>query len=63
VVNQIFGTFTGLGGSLLSFDWSQITWIGSPLITPWWAQANIIIGIVFCYWIIVPAMYYTNVRL
>jgi hypothetical protein len=63
VVNQLFGSSTGLGLGLFSFDWSQISWIGSPLITPWWAQVNLIVGVAFCYWVIVPAMYYTNVRL
>jgi len=31
VVNQLFGVRSGLGMSMLTFDWSQITWIGSPL--------------------------------
>lgn len=30
-VNQLFGVRTGLGMSFLTFDWSQISWIGSPL--------------------------------
>lgn len=30
-VNQLFGVRTGLGMSVLTFDWTQITWIGSPL--------------------------------
>lgn len=30
-INQIFGVRTGLGFSVITFDWSQITWIGSPL--------------------------------
>ena len=33
--------------SLITFDWNQITMIGSPLATPWWAEANIAIGFVF----------------
>jgi hypothetical protein len=33
-VNQIFGYRSGLGFSLLSFDWAQIALIGSPLATP-----------------------------
>ena len=61
VVNQLFGVSTGLGMSVLTFDWSQISWIGPPLATPWWAEVNIAIGFVLFYWIIVPIMYYTNV--
>jgi OPT family oligopeptide transporter len=34
VVNQLFGTQTGLGMSVLTFDWAQISFFGSPLIVP-----------------------------
>ncbi|KAL7423715.1 hypothetical protein Q5752_001297 [Cryptotrichosporon argae] len=60
IVNQLFGVSTGLGMGVLSFDWAQISWIGSPLTAPWWAEANVGIGFVLFYWIIVPIMYYTN---
>jgi len=30
-VNQLFGIRSGLGMSVLTFDWTQISWIGSPL--------------------------------
>jgi len=33
--------------SLITFDWAQIAYIGSPLATPWWAEANIVAGFVF----------------
>ncbi|EGO00748.1 hypothetical protein SERLA73DRAFT_167007 [Serpula lacrymans var. lacrymans S7.3] len=45
-VNQLFGVETGLGMSVLTFDWTQISWIGSPLMFPWWAEAHIFCG--FC---------------
>jgi OPT family small oligopeptide transporter len=35
--------------------------MGSPLSTPWWAEANIFFGFVVFYWIITPILYYTNV--
>ncbi|KZT36342.1 small oligopeptide transporter [Sistotremastrum suecicum HHB10207 ss-3] len=60
VVNQLFGTVSGLGMSLITFDWSQITYIGSPLATPWWAEANIMGGFVFFFWFLTPILYYTN---
>ena len=60
VVNQLFGESSGLGMSILTFDWTQMTYIGSPLATPWWAQGNIAGSIVFFYWFLCPILYYTN---
>lgn len=34
VVNTLFGSNTGLGMSILTFDWSMISYIGNPLVTP-----------------------------
>lgn len=63
VVNQLFGVASGLGMGLFSFDWSQIAFVASPLIVPWWAQLNIFGGFFVAFWIIAPIMYYTNVSL
>ncbi|KAH0835722.1 OPT oligopeptide transporter [Lanmaoa asiatica] len=67
VVNQLFGYVNGLGMSLVTFDWAQISYIGElvikwncPLATPWWAEANIFVGFVFFFWFLVPILYYTN---
>ncbi|KZT04573.1 OPT oligopeptide transporter, partial [Laetiporus sulphureus 93-53] len=60
VVNQLFGYTSGLGMSLITFDWSQIAYNGSPLPTPWWAEANIAVGFVFFFWILAPILYYTD---
>ncbi|KAF7981225.1 hypothetical protein HWV62_34575 [Athelia sp. TMB] len=60
-VNQMFGYVHGMGMSLITFDWAQITYTGSPLVTPWWAEANVAFGFVLFYWILTPALYYTNV--
>ncbi|XP_006456142.1 hypothetical protein AGABI2DRAFT_77707, partial [Agaricus bisporus var. bisporus H97] len=60
-INQIFGYKSGLGFSLLTFDWNQIAFTGSPLATPWWAEANVMIGFVFFFWFLTPILYYTNV--
>ncbi len=49
VVNQLFGTASGLGMSIFTFDWAQIAYIGSPLATPWWAEANIAGSMVLFY--------------
>lgn len=48
--------------SLITFDWSQIAYIGSPLATPWWAEANIAVGFIFFFWVLTPILYY-SVRL
>ncbi|KAG1864939.1 OPT oligopeptide transporter protein-domain-containing protein [Suillus subalutaceus] len=58
VVNQMFGYVSGLGMSMVTFDWSQITYIGRFL--AWWAEANIAVGFIFFFWLVVPALYYTN---
>ncbi|KWU42677.1 OPT oligopeptide transporter [Rhodotorula sp. JG-1b] len=60
VVNQLFGVSSGLGMGLFSFDWSQIAYIASPLVVPWWAQLNIFGGFFVAFWIVAPIMYYTN---
>ena len=44
----------------VTFDWAQIAYIGSPLVTPWWAAANVVAGLVIVMWIIAPVMYYKN---
>ncbi|KAL5530115.1 hypothetical protein ACEPAF_6372 [Sanghuangporus sanghuang] len=59
-INQLFGYTSGLGMSILTFDWGQIAYIGSPLATPWWAEANIAAGFGIFFWILAPALYFTN---
>jgi OPT family oligopeptide transporter len=59
-VNTLFGYSSGLGMSLFTFDWAQIAYALSPLATPWWAQANVLGGFVFFFWIISSALYFTN---
>ncbi|PSR84197.1 hypothetical protein PHLCEN_2v5485 [Hermanssonia centrifuga] len=60
VVNQLFGYTSGLGMSLITFDWSQIAYIGSPLASPWWAEANVAVGFVVFFWVLTPVLHYTN---
>ncbi|KIY66407.1 OPT superfamily oligopeptide transporter [Cylindrobasidium torrendii FP15055 ss-10] len=60
-VNQLFGYKSGLGFSILTFDWNQIAYIGSPLATPWWAEANVAAGFLIFYWGLAPILYYKNV--
>ncbi|KAF8879962.1 OPT oligopeptide transporter [Infundibulicybe gibba] len=59
-ISQLFGYFHGMGMSVITFDWSQIAYIGSPLATPWWAEANIFAGFVFFFWFLTPVLHFTN---
>ncbi|PRP76943.1 OPT oligopeptide transporter [Planoprotostelium fungivorum] len=61
VLSQITGTH-GLGVGSFMFDWAAITgYLQSPLIVPWWALANMIVGFVFFVWFMTPILYYTDV--
>lgn len=60
VVSNLFGVASGLGLFPMTFDWAQIAYIGSPLLTPWWAAANVIGGLALVMWIIAPILYYRN---
>ncbi|KAI2766204.1 hypothetical protein DTO012A8_8570 [Penicillium roqueforti] len=61
VVNQIFGMNSGMGLLPLTFDWSQISYVGSPLLIPSWAVFNVFVSLVFWIWIVAVALYYSNV--
>ncbi|KAI1490250.1 small oligopeptide transporter [Biscogniauxia mediterranea] len=59
-VNQVFGMVTGLGLFPLTFDWSMVAYNTNPLLSPHWAAVNVFAGFVVFFWIITPALYYTN---
>ncbi|KAI9836068.1 MAG: hypothetical protein M1819_001680 [Sarea resinae] len=61
VVSNLFGVASGLGLFPLTFDWAQIAYIGSPLLTPFWAALNVVGGLVVVMWIVAPVLYYANV--
>ncbi|KAJ7822431.1 small oligopeptide transporter [Mycena leptocephala] len=61
IVNQLFGYKSGLGFSIITLDWNQIAFIGSPYVFLWWAEANVMISFTFFYWLLVPVLYYSNV--
>lgn len=61
VVANLFGVVSGLGLFPMTFDWAQIAYIGSPLLTPFWAAMNVVGGLVIVMWIIAPIAYYLNV--
>lgn len=63
IVNQIFGSSSGLGmfPNSIAFDWNQIAgYIGSPLIPPAGTIATVFLSIVVIFWIAVPAIHYSN---
>ncbi|KAL2266975.1 hypothetical protein VTJ83DRAFT_4252 [Remersonia thermophila] len=60
VVANLFGVVSGLGLFPLTFDWAQVAYIGSPLLTPFWAAMNVVGGLVIVMWVIAPIAYYAN---
>lgn len=60
VLANLFGVTSGLGLFPVTFDWAQIAYIGSPLLTPFWAAMNVVGGLVIIMWIIAPIAYYSN---
>ncbi|KIO27109.1 hypothetical protein M407DRAFT_23648 [Tulasnella calospora MUT 4182] len=60
IVNQLFGSLTGLGMGILCFDWGIISNLYGPLYVPWWSQANVAFGFILSCWVITPALYYSD---
>ncbi|KAJ5511383.1 Tetrapeptide transporter OPT1/isp4 [Penicillium expansum] len=61
VINQLFGGSTGLSLIPMTFDWTQISGFNfSPLIAPWYAISNTMIGMFLWFWIVTPAIHYSN---
>ncbi|KAF9350609.1 hypothetical protein BGX26_011256 [Mortierella sp. AD094] len=60
-LSQLTGS-QGLGMGVVSLDWNTITsFLGSPLIAPYWAQVNIMMGFILIAWIMVPVAYYSDI--
>lgn len=61
VLNQLFGQRTGLGMSVLTFDWAQVVFANqSPLLVPFWAGCNVMGSFALFFWLLCPILYYTN---
>ncbi|KAF9152240.1 hypothetical protein DFQ26_000956, partial [Actinomortierella ambigua] len=57
---QVFGA-RGMGLGVIALDWNQIvSYLGSPLVVPWWAEVNILVGAAFVALVMTPIAYYTN---
>ncbi|KAI9733514.1 MAG: hypothetical protein M1818_007262 [Claussenomyces sp. TS43310] len=62
IINQLFGGFTGLSLLPISFDWTVVTgYVLSPLIPPWHAIANTMIGCVIFFWFTSMGLHYSGV--
>ncbi|CAF0925135.1 unnamed protein product, partial [Didymodactylos carnosus] len=60
VVAQLTGN-SGLGIGSIDFDWNAIVaFLSSPIVVPFWAQLNILVGFVTLAWIFTPISYYLN---
>ncbi|TYJ55061.1 OPT family small oligopeptide transporter [Cryptococcus floricola] len=60
-VNTIFGMNSGLGLLPISLDWTQITYAGQPLTTPFYITCNAFATIVIFYLFLSPILYYKDV--
>ncbi|GIJ89188.1 hypothetical protein Asppvi_008118 [Aspergillus pseudoviridinutans] len=61
VINQLFGGWTGLSLIPITFDWTQISGFNfSPLISPWHAHMNTLIGMVIFFWITTMGLHYSG---
>ena len=61
IVNQLFGGWTGLSLLPITFDWTQVTgYIFSPLVPPWFAIANTLIGMVVFFWFVTIGIHYSG---
>ncbi|KAK3842624.1 MAG: OPT family small oligopeptide transporter [Linnemannia gamsii] len=60
ILAQIGGA-KGLGIGAISLDWNNlVSYLGSPLVVPWWAQVNMAMGFFLIAYVMVPIAYYTN---
>ncbi|KAK6834130.1 hypothetical protein PG987_008824 [Apiospora arundinis] len=59
-VNHVFGMVTGLGLFPLTFDWAMVAYNTNPLLSPHWAAVNVFFGFALWFWVVTPALYYTN---
>ncbi|KAF9126276.1 hypothetical protein BGX30_015305 [Mortierella sp. GBA39] len=59
ILAQLTGS-NGLGIGTIALDWSALSYYVGPLVTPWFAQVNILVGFVLVTYIMVPWAYYTN---
>ncbi|EFJ17229.1 hypothetical protein SELMODRAFT_179057 [Selaginella moellendorffii] len=58
---QIGSGFYGLGLGSIAFDWAAIaSYLGSPLASPWFATANVMVGFSLFMYVVTPLTYWSN---
>ncbi|CAF3868635.1 unnamed protein product [Rotaria sp. Silwood1] len=61
VVLSQLTSVNGLGLGSFQLDWNAwVSFLDSPIVVPFWAQLNILVGFVVLVWIITPTVYYLN---
>ncbi|CAI9086948.1 OLC1v1020890C1 [Oldenlandia corymbosa var. corymbosa] len=61
LVNQLGSGLNGIGIGSFALDWSAISaYLGTPLVSPWFATANVIVGFVFIMYVVTPLCYWLN---
>jgi OPT family small oligopeptide transporter len=61
IINQLFGGNSGLGLMPMTFDWTVVTgYLGSPLIPPFFAVANVLVGVTVFILISALGIHYTG---
>ncbi|KAJ7537760.1 hypothetical protein O6H91_11G021300 [Diphasiastrum complanatum] len=59
---QLGSGLSGLGIGAFAIDWSTISsFLLSPLVAPWFAIVNVLVGYVIVVYAVIPATYWTNV--
>lgn len=62
LAQQLGSGLKGLGIGAVGLDWSSISsYIGSPLVSPWFATVNVAIGYVLILYVVTPILYWNNV--
>ncbi|KAF7816661.1 oligopeptide transporter 6-like [Senna tora] len=62
LVQQLGSGLRGLGIGSFGLDWSTIaSYLGSPLASPWFATANVIVGFIFVMYVMTPLAYWHDV--
>ncbi|KAF9438267.1 hypothetical protein BGZ76_008908 [Entomortierella beljakovae] len=59
VLSQVTGS-NGLGVGVIALDWVAASQYIGPMVTPWFAQVNILVGFILVVYVMVPWAYYTD---
>ncbi|KAJ7030206.1 small oligopeptide transporter [Mycena alexandri] len=57
--SNVLSYFHGMGMSVITFDWNQITYVVFTFL-PRWSHSNAAFSFVFFFWFLTPVLYFTN---